>query len=97
MSAQWRNLPVSLPSGALLPHMSGRLRAQTIDALFELLGGIDRARAWVEASDDNYKEFFRLWARGATRPTAVELTADGSVEDLLAKLDAGEHAKVIDG
>lgn len=68
-----------------------------VDALFVGAGGFDRALAWINASDANYGDFFKTWARGAVRSTNVELSADDSVEALLARLDAGEHAHVIDG
>lgn len=84
-----------MPGGPLLPHMSARLRTETIDALFIGAGGFDRALAWINKSDENYGDFFKLWARGAVRSTNVELTADDSIETLLARLDAGEHAEVV--
>ena len=86
-----------MPGGPLMPHMSARLRTETMDALFVGAGGFDRALAWINASDDNYAEFFKMWGRGAVRSTNVELSADESVEALLSKLDAGEHARVING
>ena len=91
----WSALPVAMPDGQLLPHLSARLRTQTIDALFVGSGGFERALAWIEQSDDNYKEFFKIWAKGAAKSTSVELNAGQGVEDLLARLDAGDHAKVI--
>lgn len=98
MSA-FRRMPVLLPGGALLTHASGRLRQEQIDALYWGSGGFDRALAWINKSDDNYGDFFKLWARGAARPPAViETGADAdSIETLLARLDAGEHARVVDG
>lgn len=86
-----------MPGGPLAPHMSARLRTEIVDALFVGAGGFERALDWINKSEDNYGEFFKIWARGAVRSTNVELTADDSVEALLARLDAGEHAKVIDG
>lgn len=80
-----------------MPHMSARLRTETMDALFIGAGGYDRALAWINTNDENYEKFFLAWSRGAVRSTNVELSADDSVEALLAKLDAGEHARVIDG
>lgn len=88
-------LPTSLPGGSLLPHMSAKLRTQTIDTLFELAGGHERALAWIEKSDDNFAEFFKIWAKGAVRSTNVELGVSDSLEALLDKLDAAENAKTI--
>jgi hypothetical protein len=93
----WSHLPVAMPGGSLMPHVSAKLRTEMVDALFIGAGGFERALAWVNSSEDCYGEFFKIWAKGAVRSTNVELSADDSVEALLAKLDAGEHAKVIDG
>lgn len=85
-------LPVALPGGDILPHMSARMRTRTIDALFEATGGFDRAVAWIESSDEAYGEFFtKVWAKGAAKVSNTEITASESVEDLLAKLDAAER------
>ena len=81
----------------MLPFMSARHRTHTIDALFEAAGGFPRALAWIDESSENYGEFFKLWAKGAARPTMVEHTASEGLEDVIAKLDAGEHAKVVSG
>lgn len=97
MKRNWSHLPIAMPGGSLLPHVSAKLRTEMVDALFIGSGGFERAQAWINKSDDNYSEFFKIWAKGAVRSTNVELSADDSVEALLAKLDAGEHAKVIDG
>lgn len=97
MARDWSHLPIAMPGGTLMPHVSAKLRTEMIDALFVGAGGFERALAWIEKSDDNYGDFFKVWAKGAVRSTNVELHADDSVEALLAKLDAGEHAKVIDG
>ncbi len=97
MAKGWSTLPISMPGGGLMPHLSARMRTEMVDALFVGAGGFDRALTWINASDDNYGEFLKIWARGAVRSTNVELSADDSVEALLAKLDAGEHAKIING
>ena len=81
-----------MPSGALLPHMSARLRTETIDALFVGAGGFERALAWIEKNDSNYAEFFKLWAKGAVRATNVELGVSEGVEALLEKLDEQDRA-----
>lgn len=87
-----------MPGGDMLPYMSGRMRTQQMDALFHAAGGFDRALAWIEKTDANYETFFKLWAKGAVRPQAQEPgQTTGSLEDLLARLDAGEHAKVVEG
>lgn len=77
--------------------MSARMRTEIIDAVFDGVGGAERMRAWVEASDENYAEFIKLWARGAVRSTNVELTASEGIENLLEKLDRADSAKLIDG
>lgn len=67
----------------------------TMDYLFQATGGAQRAQDWIEASDDNYKEFFKMWARGASRSSTTEIHASESVEAILARLDAGDSARVI--
>lgn len=95
--AKWSHLPTAMAGGSLLPHMSAKLRTEMIDAVFHGVGGADKLRAWVEASDENYKTFFEVWARGAVRSTNVELGVTEGVEALLEKLDRAENAKLIDG
>lgn len=100
MSSKWSNLPVQMPGGTLMPHMSARLRTEMIDALFVGAGGYEKALAWVEKSDDNYGEFLKIWAKGAVRSSNVEVGVSEGVEALLDKLDQAaraENAKVING
>lgn len=84
-----------MPNGAMLPHLSARMRTETMDALFVGVGGFDRAQAWINESSENYGKFFQMWARGAIRSTNIELSVDDSVENLIDRLDAGENAKVV--
>lgn len=97
MSVKWSHLPIAMPGGGLLPHMSARLRTEIIDAVFEGVGGPEKLRAWVEASDENYGKFIEMWARGAVKSTNVELTASEGIENLLEKLDRADNAKLIEG
>lgn len=83
--------------GGLMPHISGRLKQDTVDAVFQATGGFDRLLAFTERTEDNYKFFLeKLWAKGLPRVSNadVSVSADG-VEALLARLDAGESARVI--
>lgn len=87
--ANWSNMPVPVPGGSLLPHMSARARTQTVDALFKGCGGYDRALQWIEANDDNYGKFFvNIWAKGVERVAHVEHGMDDGMEAALARLDA---------
>lgn len=88
----WTHLPVSMPNGNLLPHMSARARTEVIDIVFQDIGGPAAMSDWAR---QNQTEFYQMWGRGAVRSTNVELSADSSMESLLDRLDAGEHAKVI--
>lgn len=93
----WNHLPVSLPEGGLLPHVSARLRRQTIDAVFEMTGGTERLAAWAEKSDDNYKVFVtQVWAPGQAKSANVELGVSDGLEAMLDKLDRAERAQTID-
>ena len=96
--SKW-DIPVQMPGGDLMPYMSAVHRSNLIDALFHHTGGFARAAAWIEKNDDNYGEFFlKVWSKGAIRASQVQnLSPPTAVEDLLARLDAGEHAKVVGG
>ena len=96
--SKFNQFPVAMPGGGLMPHMSARLRTELVDALFVASGGFERALAWIERSDANYEVFFtKIWAKGAARSTNVEVGVSEGVEALLEKLDAGEHAQVVNG
>lgn len=81
----------------LTPHMSARLKQDTVDAVFTAAGGPERLLAFVEKDDENYKFFLQhLWGKGIPRVTNAEVSMDAEgVETLLARLDAGEHARVV--
>lgn len=85
--------PTVLPGGYLLPHMSARLRTQIMDTLFQITGGVERAQAWIEKSDENYGEFFKMWAKGQARQTAVEHNVGPSVEQMIDRLDERDRKK----
>lgn len=93
----WSNLPAALPNGSLLPQVSARLRQDTVDAVFITSGGGEKLLAFTEASEENYKFFLQhLWAKGLPRVSSAEVAHSGEgVEELLARLDAGEHARVV--
>jgi hypothetical protein len=99
MTVKW-NLPLAMPGGELLPHMSARRRTEIIDAVFEDAGGPEKLSAWVRKSDENYGDFIlKLWGKGAARVTNMEVTASDGIESLLKKLDQRERereANVID-
>lgn len=92
----WSKLPIGMPNGDLMPHMSARMRRAEVDAAYQLIGGTPALVSWVERSEDNRGTFYtRIWAPGQAKASSVEVAADESVEALLDRLDAGEHAKVI--
>jgi len=89
---------MTMPNGAMIPHMSARKRTQTIDALFDAAGGFSRALAWIEKSDENYGEFFKgMWAKGAARPISVEHNSGAGLEEMLEKMDRAANAMTIEG
>jgi hypothetical protein len=90
----WSRIPVPLADGSLTPYMSARRRMEIHDIAFENIGGVEAYSDWARS---NKTEFYRQWSRGAVRATHLEVSADEGVEALLARLDAGEHARVIDG
>lgn len=63
-----------------------------VDMVFEEIGGFQRFADWARREET---EFYRIYARGAVRSTNVEMSNVMSPEDIIARLDAGEHAKVI--
>lgn len=94
---QWSHLPVAMPGGSLLPHMSARLRTETIDAVFHNIGGPEAMTAWAESNNENRTKFYEMWSRGAVRSSNVEVGVSDGVEALLEKLDRAESAKLING
>lgn len=79
----------------MLPHLSARMRTATVDTVFQMVGGPERLAAWA-GKPENYGDFVtKVWAKGMAKPLSVELTDNDSLEALLAKLDQGEHAKVV--
>lgn len=96
MSA-WSTLPMQVPGAGLMPHISARLRQDTVDAVFHAAGGFDRLLAFTERSEENYKFFLQhMWSRGLPKVSSADVSVTGEgVEALLARLDAGEHAQVI--
>lgn len=94
----WSKLPQAMPGGDLMPHVSARMRRTIVDTVFQSSGGIERLQAWVEKNDDNYETFItKIWAPGQAKAMSAELQVSEGVEDLLAKLDAGENARIING
>lgn len=77
-----------------MPHVSARLRTQTMDALYTALGGFEAHLAHIEKSQENRAEFYKQWAKGAAKPHSVEHSVNpDSVENLLARLDERDAQK----
>lgn len=79
------------PDGSLYASMA-RYRRQAFDIAFEHTGGQERLNDWA---DKNYGEFVHLFHK--LIPKELEVQASEGVEELLRRLDAGEHATVIEG
>lgn len=93
-------LPLILPGGTMLPHMSARRRHEILDTAFEMCGGVERLVHETNRNPESYWEMMKLWGKGLPRAVATEHSATAGVEDLLGKLDAlerSDNAKVIDG
>lgn len=88
-------LPIALPGGELVPHMSSRRRHEVCDVVFEMLGGPDRLYTEANKSSEAYWEFMKFWGKGLPRAVATEHTVSDGVEALLDKLDAKERAVTI--
>jgi hypothetical protein len=89
------SLPMITPAGEMLPHLSARRRMEVMDMVFEDIGGVPAMSAWASRDNENRSDFYKMWARGAIRSTNIEVSNAVSPEDIIARLDAGEHAKVI--
>jgi hypothetical protein len=90
-------LPLVLPGGQMMLHMSAARRHQILDTAFEMVGGQEKLVHEIQRSPDSYWEFMKLWGKGLPRAVATEHTASADVESLLDKLDRAENAKVING
>ena len=83
----WGLLPVAMPDGQLMPHLSARHRTAMVDAVFEGTGGAERLMAWANQKE-NYEVFItKLWAKGMAKSSSVEVSSTQSVEDLFGQLD----------
>ncbi len=93
----WASLPEVMPTGDLLPHMSARARRATIDAVMYNLGGEERITEWARSNDSNFEVFFKTWAKGEAKPETRGNVPQDGIETILARLDAGEAAQVVNG
>lgn len=90
-------LPMVLPSGTMLIHMSACRRRRIMDELWESVGGFERAQAWIEKSDANYETFFKDWMKGSARHMQIEHSNAESTEDMVDEVERSERAQVIGG
>src|SRR5262245_36199272 len=80
------------PMGSIIPHV-GRYAREAVITAFEMNGGVEWLRDWAAKNPDDY--FKSLFTKVITRE--VEVGASEGVEELLRRLDSGEHAQVIEG
>lgn len=86
-------VPITLPGGALMPHLSARRRHEVCDTVFEMLGGTERLHHEANRDRESYWEFMKLWQKGLPRAVATEHSANtDSMEKLLDRLDERERA-----
>jgi hypothetical protein len=88
-------LPIVLPGGTIMPHLSARRRHEILDTAFEMMGGVERLVHEAERTPDSYWELMKLWGKGLPRAVATEHSASANVEDLLDRLDKADSAKII--
>lgn len=88
MTRRFLPAPVtSGPDGAVLSHV-GRYARDAVITAFEMIGGVERMADWAH---QNPGEFYtKLLPKVITRE--VEVGTTQSVDDLIKRLDAGEHA-----
>lgn len=90
--SQSLRLPDADSDGALYQHV-GRYAGRMVLTAFDMIGGVDRLADWA---NKNPGEFFtKVFPKVITKPHEIGVS-DG-VEALLERLDAGEHAEVIEG
>lgn len=85
-------LPEADADGALYQHV-GRYAGRMVLTAFDMIGGVDRLAAWAEKNPTDF--FTKVFPKVIAKP--VEHNISEGVEDLLARLDGGEHAQVIEG
>lgn len=80
-----------------MPHVIGRSFLNGLAEVWWDAGGRDRLLAWANKSDDNFYELTKLVVKMAPRQLGAEAEAQaaGAIEDALARIDAGEHARVV--
>lgn len=85
-------LPDTDADGVLYQHV-GRYAGRMVLTAFDMMGGVDRLASWA---DKNPGEFFtKVFPKVIAKP--VEHNLSEGVEELLSRLDAGEHAEAIEG
>lgn len=87
--------PMAGPAGALVPFLSARRRNEICDIVFENLGGAQRLEHEANRDQESYWRFMGLWSKGLPRAISNQGNSESGMEDLLARLDKGESAKVI--
>ena len=78
--------------GAVMAHYA-KYHKDAVYYVYHEIGG--DARLADEAHKDAKWFYEKIWMK--VRPKELEISATPGVEDLLRKLDAGEHAQVIEG
>jgi hypothetical protein len=90
-----RNVPALVsagPDGEIQANYAKYYRGAVAIA-WESCGGQERFNDWASK---NYADFVKTFVSKQI-PRETEISASDSVEDLLRRLDAGEHAQVIEG
>jgi hypothetical protein len=90
------NLPMALPGGELLPHMSARRRTEIVDTVFEGIGGVERLAAYASRNDENYGNFIKIWAKGQAKASSVEVHGSEGVENMLKRLDERDRRRQLE-
>lgn len=92
-----KNFPAAGPGGEIVPYLKPVQRAALLDWVFREIGGAQQMATWAKKSDENLRDFYRMWAKGAARPMSEDDPNKGRIEDMLARLDAGDTAVVVNG
>lgn len=91
--------PAAVPGGELIPYLSPKQRGALMDFVYRETGGAQGMVDWIKRDDAHRGQFYKMWSKGAARPSSDTEAEkkDGRIEQLLARLDAGESATVING
>lgn len=83
-------VPFGDADGMVIQH-AGRYARECVLTAFEMIGGVQRLADWAGKNPDLF--YTRLYSKVITRE--VEVSANGGIEDLLARVDAEDASGAV--